>query len=159
MLSRAAAALEAIPNLHISEDVPLTRHTRFEIGGPARLLVDASTPEALAQALRLIREHHWPHAVIGAGSNLVVSDEGFPGAVLRYTASAIEIDGGMVHVEAGAMLQNLVDMTIDWGLSGMHTMTGIPGWVGGAIYGNAGAYGHSIHEFVENVRFFDGHRF
>src|SRR5579871_1450076 len=124
MLSRAAVALKAISNLHISEDVPLSRHTRFEIGGPARLLVDAATPEALAHALRLIQEHHWPHAVIGEGSNLVASDEGFPGIVLRYTAPEIEIDGGMVRVEAGAALQDLVDMTIDWGLSGIHTMTG-----------------------------------
>jgi UDP-N-acetylmuramate dehydrogenase len=62
----------------------------------------------------------------------------------------------VVRAAAGAVLQDLVDATIAAGLEGLHTMTGIPGWVGGAIYGNAGAYGHSIHEFVESVRFFDG---
>ena len=62
----------------------------------------------------------------------------------------------VVHVEAGAMLQDLVDQSIAAGLRGLETMTGIPGWVGGAIYGNAGAYGHSIEERVESVRFFDG---
>jgi UDP-N-acetylmuramate dehydrogenase len=76
--------------------------------------------------------------------------------VLRYTAKSIEIDGPVVRAGAGAVLQDLVDSTIAAGLQGLHTMTGIPGWVGGAVYGNAGAYGHSIHEFVESVRFFDG---
>jgi UDP-N-acetylmuramate dehydrogenase len=97
--------------------------------------------------------------VIGGGTNLVVSDEGFPGIVVRYTAAAIEIDGSVVHVQAGASLQELVDATMTWGLRGLETMTGIPGWVGGAVYGNAGAYGHSIAERVEMVRFFDGNGF
>ena len=56
----------------------------------------------------------------------------------------------------GAGLQSLVDYTIDNGLSGIHTMTGIPGWVGGAVYGNAGAYGRSTHQSIHSVRFFDG---
>jgi UDP-N-acetylmuramate dehydrogenase len=151
--------LRAIPNLHISENVPLASYTRFEIGGPARVLADASTEHALVEALREVREHRWMHSVIGGGTNLVVSDEGFPGIVVRYTAGAIEIDGSVVHVQAGAALQELVDATVTWGLSGLETMTGIPGWVGGAIYGNAGAYGHSIDERVEMVRFFDGNGF
>ena len=97
-----------------------------------------------------------PRALIGGGTNLVADDRGFPGVVLRYTAKTIEIDGPLVRVAAGAVLQDLVDSTIAAGLEGLHTMTGIPGWVGGAVYGNAGAYGHSIHEFVESVRYIDG---
>jgi UDP-N-acetylmuramate dehydrogenase len=137
----------------VEELVVLLRdYTRFALGGPARL-VDASTPEELAVALEAT-----PHTLIGGGSNLVASDEGFPGTVIRYTASELEIDGSVVHAGAGVVLQNLVDATISAGLEGLHTMTGIPGWAGGAIYGNAGAYGHSIHEFVEAVRYFDGAR-
>ena len=128
--------------------------TRFAIGGPARILADASSEAALIAALDAVRDH--PHALIGGGINLVADDRGFPGVVLRYTAKNIEIDGRLVKVAAGAVLQDLVDATIAAGLEGLHTMTGIPGWVGGAVYGNAGAYGHSIHEFVESVRFFDG---
>ena len=101
-------------------------------------------------------ETGWPRAVIGGGTNLIIADTGFPGAALRYTGSGIEFDGVEVRVEAGAMLQDLVDAAIARGLRGLETMTGIPGWVGGAIYGNAGAYGHSIDERVESVRFFDG---
>jgi len=67
----------------------------------------------------------------------------------------MESDGGSVHCAAGADLQTLVDFTIDRSLAGLHTMTGIPGTVGAAVYGNAGAYGHSISESVESVRYFD----
>jgi UDP-N-acetylmuramate dehydrogenase len=148
--------LSAIPNVQLFVNAPLARYTRFEIGGPARMLADVSTVEALAATLRLAKDSRTPHALIGGGTNLIVDDDGFPGVVLRYVANAIEIDGSRVRVEAGAVLQDLVDRTIDAGLRGLETMTGIPGWVGGAIYGNAGAYGHSIQESVESVRFFDG---
>jgi UDP-N-acetylmuramate dehydrogenase len=159
ILRRLAAVLNQVPDLKCSENIPLSRLTRFAIGGPARILADASTEAALIAAMGLIREANHPHALIGGGSNLVADDRGFNGVVLRYTAKSIEIDGsvvgGVVRVAAGAMLQDLVDATVAAGLEGLHTMTGIPGWVGGAVYGNAGAYGHSIHEFVESVRFVD----
>lgn len=131
-------------------EVLLKDYTRFGLGGPATL-VDVATPEALGEALA-----DTPHTLIGGGSNLVASDQGFAGSVIRYTAQELHIDGDRIHVGAGAVLQNLVDASIDAGFSGLHTMTGIPGWVGGAVYGNAGAYGHSIHEFIESVRYFDG---
>jgi UDP-N-acetylmuramate dehydrogenase len=148
--------LSAIPNVQLFVNAPLARYTRFEIGGPARMLANISSVEALAETLQLAKDSGTPHALIGGGTNLIVDDEGFPGVVIRYVANNIEIDGTRVRVEAGAVLQDLVDQTIDAGLKGLETMTGIPGWVGGAIYGNAGAYGHSIQECVESVRFFDG---
>ncbi len=148
--------LSAIPNVQLFVNAPLARYTRFEIGGPARMLANVSTVDALAATLDLAKESGTPHAVIGGGTNLIVDDNGFPGVIVRYLAKNIEIKGTEVRVEAGAMLQDLVNQTIDAGLEGLETMTGIPGWVGGAIYGNAGAYGHSIQESVESVRFFDG---
>jgi UDP-N-acetylmuramate dehydrogenase len=120
------------------------------------MLANISTVEALAEALQLARDSGTPQVMIGGGTNLIIADEGFPGVVMRYTANAIEIEGDRVRVQAGAVLQDLVDRTVDAGLRGLETMTGIPGWVGGAIYGNAGAYGHSIQECLESVRFFDG---
>jgi UDP-N-acetylmuramate dehydrogenase len=140
-----------VEKLVVRENVSLKELTRFGLGGPATRLADVSTPDALAAALDTGH-----HTLIGGGSNLVASDEGFSGTVIRYTASELEIDGLLVRVGAGVVLQNLVDASIDAGLEGLHTMTGIPGWVGGAVYGNAGAYGHSIHEFIETVRYFDG---
>ncbi len=151
--------LLAIPNLHVYVNPRLDRYTRFEIGGPARAVLDADDEHALAEAWKAIEESGWPSTVIGGGTNLVVSDTGFPGAVVRYTGRSIEFDGETVRVGAGAVLQQLVDASIEHGLKGLETMTGIPGWVGGAIYGNAGAYGHSIQERVESVRFFDGRGF
>lgn len=148
--------LAAIPNVQLFVNAPLARYTRFEIGGPARMLANVSTVDALAETLQLAKDTHTPHAVIGGGSNLIVDDAGFPGVIIRYVPKNIEIDGERVRVDAGAMLQDLVDKTVDAGLKGLETMTGIPGWVGGAIYGNAGAYGHSIQESVESVRFYDG---
>jgi UDP-N-acetylmuramate dehydrogenase len=154
MFEHRTAVLNEIPGLQFTENVPLSQVTRFAIGGPARILADASSEAALTAAVNAVRDT--PHALIGGGSNLVADDRGFPGVVLRYRAKQIHIEGRVVRVGAGAVLQDLVDSTIAAGLEGLHTMTGIPGWVGGAIYGNAGAYGHSIHEFVESVRFFDG---
>jgi UDP-N-acetylmuramate dehydrogenase len=151
--------LLAIPNLQFFVNASLARHTRFEIGGPARVLLEAGGETALTDAWRAIEESGWRRTVIGGGSNLIVDDAGFYGAVLRYTAKSIEFDGGTVRVDAGAVLQDLVDASIDRGLQGLETMTGIPGWTGGAVYGNAGAYGHSIHERVASVRFFDGSGF
>ena len=155
MLLRPDGIEAAIPGLKISENVPLRDCTRFAIGGPARWLVDVSSEESLPAAMAEIRRAGIRSVWIGGGSNLIVSDDGFPGVVLRYTACGIEVSGSAVRVESGAVLQSLVDFTIDRGLGGLETMTGIPGWVGGAIYGNAGAYGHSIQESVESVRVFD----
>jgi UDP-N-acetylmuramate dehydrogenase len=94
--------------------------------------------------------------VIGGGTNLIVSDEGFGGVVLKLSNCTLAREGRAVHAESGAALQSLVDFTIGLGLKGLETMTGIPGSVGAAVYGNAGAYGHSIAERISSVRFFDG---
>ncbi len=120
------------------------------------VFVEAASEEAFAGALRLSQSSGAACCVIGAGTNLIVSDQGFDGIVLRLVAHAIGREGAMVRAQAGAELQALVDYCIDQGLRGLETMTGIPGSVGAAIYGNAGAYGHSIDERVRQVRFLDG---
>jgi UDP-N-acetylmuramate dehydrogenase len=148
--------LASIPNVSVSEGVSLSRHTRFGIGGPADVFVEAASEAAFAQALQVSQASGASYSVIGDGTNLVVSDEGFDGIVLRLAAKAIHRDGATVHAEAGAELQSLVDYCIDEGLRGLETMTGIPGSVGAAVYGNAGAYGHSIDERVHRVRFLEG---
>src|SRR5580692_6340663 len=148
--------LASIPNVSVSEGVLLSRHTRFGIGGPADVFVQAASEEAFAQALQLSQASGASHSVIGEGTNLIVSDQGYDGIVLRLTAKSLKQDGATIRAQAGAPLQALVDYSIDQGLRGMETMTGIPGSVGAAVYGNAGAYGHSIDERVGAVRFLDG---
>src|ERR1700685_841257 len=113
--------LSATPNVQLFVNAPLARYTRFEIGGPARMLANVSSVEALAEALQLAKESGTPHAIIGGGTNLIVDDAGFPGVVLRYVRKDIEIEGDRVRVEAGAMLQDLVDQTINAGLRGLET--------------------------------------
>ena len=141
--------------LSILENVPLARYTRFEVGGPARILADAANEAALTEVLNAIEESGEKCAIIGGGTNLVAGDGGYPGVVVRYTNAALEFTSDTANVAAGAVLQDLVDASIARGLKGLETMTGIPGWVGGAVYGNAGAYGHSIQERVASVRFLE----
>jgi UDP-N-acetylmuramate dehydrogenase len=148
--------LASIPNVSVSEGVLLSRHTRFGIGGPADVFVQAASEQAFAEALQVAQASGAAYNVIGDGTNLIVSDQGFDGIVLRLTAKAIAYQGETLRAEAGAELQALVDGSIDHGLRGLETMTGIPGSVGAAVYGNAGAYGHSIEERVHQVRFLDG---
>jgi UDP-N-acetylmuramate dehydrogenase len=150
--------LTGIPNLTVSVNTPLAGYTRFGIGGPADLFADAVSEDAFAAAVHAARESGTPLMVIGGGTNLIVADEGFRGLVLRFRACQLTADGARVTAGAGAVLQDLVDFANTRGLKGLETLAGIPGWVGGAVYGNAGAYGHSMHEIVEGVRFFDEER-
>src|SRR5262245_57331777 len=113
--------LRVIPGLHLTEHAALAPLTRFALGGPALALADVQTESALAQTIRVLSGSPW--TLIGGGSNLVVSDQGFPGVVLRYTDTCLEIEGTRVTVGAGAILQDLVDTTIAHGLEGLDTMT------------------------------------
>ena len=152
----ALQRLAAIPHLTVSRDVPLSRYTRFGIGGPADILAETDSDDAFVQGLAVARASELEHLVIGGGTNLIVSDEGFRGIVLRHLGDRITSAGDRIMVDAGAVLQDLVDYANERGLKGLETLAGIPGWVGAAIYGNAGAYGHSISERVHQVRFYDG---
>ena len=150
------ARLAGIPHLTISAGTPLSRYTRFGIGGPADLYAETGNVESFVAALAAARESRLPVMVIGGGTNLIVSDRGFRGIVLRYRADRLMAANGFVEAEAGASLQEVVDFSIERGLRGLETLAGIPGSLGAAVYGNAGAYGHSISERVVNVRFYDG---
>ena len=149
-------SLREIPSLLLQRHVPLSRYTRFGIGGPADILAETASEDAFMAAASLVRRAGVPLEVVGGGTNLIVSDSGFRGVVLRFIASAIDVQDNQISAQAGAELQSLVDISIANSLQGIHTMTRIPGLVGAAVYGNAGAYGHSIHEWVHEVRFFDG---
>ncbi|MEP6716160.1 MAG: UDP-N-acetylmuramate dehydrogenase [Terriglobia bacterium] len=148
--------LAAIPGLTVLRDAPLSKYTRFGIGGPADIYAETADAEPFVEALHLARGSGLETVVIGAGTNLIVSDDGFRGVVLKLVSDGLKAEGLSVYVESGAVLQTLVDYTVDLGMQGLETMTGIPGSVGAAVYGNAGAYGHSIAERVDSVRFFDG---
>jgi UDP-N-acetylmuramate dehydrogenase len=152
------ARLSEIPNLTVSRDAPLANYTRFAIGGPADIYAETASVDAFVEALAVARASGRDYMVMGGGTNLIVSDEGFRGIMLRFVAREMRAADHRVESDAGAVLQDLVDFSIDRGLRGLETMAGIPGSVGAAVYGNAGAYGHAISESVRRVRFFDGAR-
>jgi UDP-N-acetylmuramate dehydrogenase len=148
--------LSSLPETTVLRDARLSRYTRFGIGGPADLFAETGNTGSFIEAWRIAHASGLETVVIGGGTNLIVSDSGFRGVVLKLSNNRIHADGTTVCVESGAALQALVDYTVDAGLKGLETMTGIPGSAGAAIYGNAGAYGHSIAERISRVRFFDG---
>jgi UDP-N-acetylmuramate dehydrogenase len=148
--------LSALPEITVLRDACLSKYTRFGIGGPADLFAKTRNTSTFIDAWRIARASGLDTVVIGGGTNLIVADTGFRGVVLKLSNDRIGVEAATVHVESGASLQSLVDFTVDAGLKGLETMTGIPGSAGAAIYGNAGAYGHSIAERISCVRFFDG---
>jgi UDP-N-acetylmuramate dehydrogenase len=150
------ARLAEIPNVTVSRHTPLALYTRFGIGGPADIYAETGSPESFIEALAVARASRHTAMVMGGGTNLIVSDDGFRGIMLRYVARRLLAAGSRVMADAGADLQSLVDFTVDRGLKGLETLAGIPGSVGAAVYGNAGAYGHSISERLRMVRFYDG---
>jgi len=152
------ARLSEIPNLTVSRDAALSSYTRFAIGGPADIYAETESVESFIQALAVTRASGREYMVMGGGTNLIVSDLGFRGIMLRFVARRMFAAGDRVQCDAGAVLQDLVDFSIGRGLQGLETLAGIPGSVGAAVYGNAGAYGHSVSERVRQVRFFDGER-
>jgi UDP-N-acetylmuramate dehydrogenase len=133
------------------KDVSLKNFTTLQIGGPAQYFIEVNTKEELTEALRFAEENSLPFLVIGGGSNLLISDQGFEGLIIKNSIPGIKREGDNFRVSAGVSLQDLVDLTIEEGLDGIYKMTGVPGTVGGAIYGRAGAYGHSITDYLVEV--------
>ncbi|MBM3763281.1 MAG: UDP-N-acetylmuramate dehydrogenase [Acidobacteria bacterium] len=154
MLALAEIAQRNPKEITLMENEPLSRHTRFGLGGAARWMVDVHDAALLPEVMGALDGTET--ITLGGGSNLIVADGGYDGVVVRYTGRKIDRNDGVSLAEAGAVWQDVVDFHTELGLSGMERMTGIPGWLGGALYGNAGAYGQTIMDFVESVRVFDG---
>ncbi len=110
--------LSQIPSLQVTRNEPLARHARFGFGGPALLFADTDSEPAFVEALRAAPHCGLPWAVIGGGTNLIVSDAGYRGLVLRYRGAAIWEEDRRLTVQAGAVLQDLVDYSISAGCKG-----------------------------------------
>ena len=130
------------------EQVSLAPFTSFRVGGPCGCLFTAPGPESARRILRLCSEEGIPLLLLGNGSNLLVSDRGIPGAVLRLSGGDIRFHHGRVTCPAGVPLKTLCRAARDHGLSGLEFAYGIPGTVGGALFMNAGAYGGEMSEVV-----------
>ena len=101
--------LQSISGLIVKRQEPLRNHTRFALGGPATVFAETADPSAFVKALQLLQTSHSRHVVLGGGTNLIVSDKGYQGVVLRYIAAGIRHAGNRVQADAGAELNDLVD--------------------------------------------------
>jgi UDP-N-acetylmuramate dehydrogenase len=122
---------------HVRTSVPLAPYTTFRIGGPADVLYDATSAEALATAVATARAMDVPWFILGLGANILVGDRGFRGLVIRNMARHVTIhDDGQVYAESGTIVGELITETVNRGLSGLEHFVGIPSTVGGAVWQN-----------------------
>ena len=134
---------------------PMSAHTSFRIGGPARYFVSPKSEEEAVLVLRFLREEEIPFAVIGNGTNLLVSDEGFDGCVVHIgkEMSGITVaEDGIIEAEAGALLSQIAQAALHASLRGFAFAAGIPGSLGGALMMNAGAYGGEMKDVLIDAR-------
>lgn len=153
--TRAAKRL-AEQNIEVCVNHPLAPHTSFRIGGPARLAVFPKTAKEAAAALAVLREEGVRTLVLGNGTNVLIADEGFDGAVVILTGmKSCEYRDGLLQVGAGASVTHVAAEAAKLSLSGMEFAYGIPGTVGGGIYMNAGAYGGEMAQITAVSRWYD----
>lgn len=135
------------------ENARLENYTTFQLGGPCRFLAECETPDELIQTVKTLQAQNIPYILIGGGSNLVFSDNGIACAVIRYVTSTplIEVDGHDVIVSGSTELDALARYCVDLGLDGLNYTTGIPGTVGGAVVGNAGAWGKQVGDVLKSA--------
>ena len=133
---------------------PLCNHTTFRVGGKADAFLSARNEEQLKRAVLLCKEYEVPFLILGNGSNLLVSDDGYRGMVLLIgkDMSDIRVEGNRITAMAGATLSSVAQMAAKNSLGGMEFASGIPGTIGGAIVMNAGAYDGEMKMVVESVK-------
>ena len=138
--------------MEVRKNVPLAPYTTFEIGGPARYFCEVSDEAGVREALGWAREHSAPFFVIAGGSNLLVPDAGLDGLVIRIVGEKFDMTERGLEAQAGCNLLTLIRAAAEQGLGGWEKLAGIPGAIGGAVRGNAGAFGPEIKDFVTYVR-------
>jgi len=142
--------------LIVKRGAPVAPYTTFGIGGPADVLAEVFTERALQECVRSAMESGMRWLLIGGGSNLLVGDTGFRGLVIVNRIEHMVVDGHRITAGAGCDLGEVVEAAREHSLSGLEFAIDIPGTVGGAIRGNAGAFGRSIGEIVTRIRLLEG---
>ncbi len=137
----------------VCTDEPMKQHTTFRIGGRADYFVSPTETEQIRKIIELCRRENMPWYVIGNGSNLLVSDHGFRGVIIRLfkNYAGLRIEGEQIFVQAGALLSRTANAALQEGLTGFEFAAGIPGTIGGAMVMNAGAYGGEMKDITESV--------
>lgn len=147
----ARAALDARFGDLIRYNEPIAKNTSARIGGPADVLITANSARDLRDAAQLAWQHKLPLTVLGGGSNILVSDKGVAGVVVNNKANQVRFTGRLCLAESGVSTIRLARLCAERGLSGFEWGIGVPGTIGGAAYGNAGAHGADMHRCVSFV--------
>lgn len=147
--------LQKIDKSNILLDEPMSRHTSFKIGGNADYFVTVKDVEELKFVLNSARENSIDTFIIGNGTNLLVKDNGFRGAIIKIKIDDIKIAENEIIAGAGASLILLTRKAIENGIEGYEGLSGIPGTIGGAVRMNAGAYGTEIKDVLIKTRYID----
>lgn len=142
-------------NLPYRENEIMANHTTFKIGGPCDYFVEPYSCDEVKELITLLKENNLKYFILGNGSNLLVSDLGIEGVVIKIGSnmSNMSVDNNLITVDAGARLSALCSFALENSLSGLQFAWGIPGTVGGAIYMNAGAYGSEIKNVIKSCTF------
>lgn len=135
----------------IQKKIPLASYTIFKIGGPARYFCEAQNLDDIKEAVAFAKDSHMPFYILGAGSNILVSDDEFCGLVIKINLRGLKIDGNVLYAEAGVSMAQAVNVSVNNGLGGFEWAIGIPGTIGGSLFGNAGCFGSEIKDVVEKV--------
>ncbi len=140
-------------NIEFKEAEYLSKHTTFKIGGPAKYFFMPSSVEELTDILDYCKTNNERYMIIGNGSNILFSDEGFDGVIIQIFSSMndIKIDRDRIYAQSGALLSKIANAAKDNSLTGMEFAAGIPGTLGGAVVMNAGAYGGEMKDIIEYV--------
>ncbi|WP_263409040.1 UDP-N-acetylmuramate dehydrogenase [Terriglobus tenax] len=141
--------------MHLLKDIPLAPYTTLKVGGAARFFVEVASEAEVLDALRYAREEGLGVFVLGGGSNLLVSDKGFDGLVIRIGMKGIAQQGHTLIAEAGEEWDAMVQLACERGLQGVECLAGIPGTVGGTPVQNVGAYGQEVSQTITEVRCID----
>lgn len=132
---------------------PMSKHTTFRVGGPAEYFLIPETAEEVVKLVALCKEEKIPFYIIGNGSNLLVSDAGYPGAIIQIgrRMNEITVEGTTIKAQAGALLSAIGNKALEHSLGGFEFAAGIPGCLGGACVMNAGAYGGEMKDILKSV--------
>lgn len=140
----------------VKENISMAGHTTFRIGGKTEYFFVAKNPAQLLKSIKIAQQFNLPFFVMGGGSNLLVSDKGYNGIIIKCQMSELKCQGdNKIYVDAGVPLKAVVKMASDSSLTGLEWAEGIPGSVGGAVNGNAGAFGSIMANNVKSVKVFD----
>lgn len=145
-------------SLNIQQNIPLAPYTTFKIGGPAKFFVEVGSEEELAEALKYAKDNNLEFFILGGGSNILINDQGFNGLVIKFKIQSeklkvtVQNSNFLIECWAGDSLAEVVNFSTENSLTGLEWAAGIPGTVGGAVRGNAGAIGSCMADTTDNVK-------